>query len=514
MKKTFRNKKAFTLIELLIVIAIIGILFIVLVSKVDFATDKAKATGVQTDFRSYQVALEQVAKENAGFNTFGWDVCDLNGNRVRDSYDVGDINQNGKQDEGEVFTGRKEYGEEFAGIYTLTNPADTSDMSAVRALEAAINANLDPKLHLVIHDDFTITMATQATDPWKNEYHGRYQSNAGADGMDRGAIFLYSKGANGDNGSADGIVGGLVNITTPQNNITGQDDYVLATFYSYANGYGEVQTVTKGFSQNQTFNDGSNVPVTPSVDPPIIPGYLQPVARKNKYGLWLNRAYQVAIEQNEETGESITLDFIFKDNGGVEIFLGAKTETMSISLPIHFLLVLEGLGSNMEEAMALLENDLFTYTMDENGLMFQVNPMLGDGALEIETIQFDPVTQQLALYENADDEEPAFTLSLTDVKNGNIHMFNSYESLDESIVPDIKPYPDGSWIASNGVEMGVDALYVVNHIVMVESNGQVLPLGFTSIDGKDIFIALDGDGLIGSDGNGNIVPTWSVNNPK
>ena len=44
---------AFTLIELLIVIAIIGILFIVLVSKVDFATDKAKATGVQTTFRSY-----------------------------------------------------------------------------------------------------------------------------------------------------------------------------------------------------------------------------------------------------------------------------------------------------------------------------------------------------------------------------------------------------------------------------------------------------------------------------
>ena len=73
MKTTFKNKKAFTLIELLIVIAIIGILFIVLVSKVDFATDKAKATGVQTDFRSFQLAFEQVAKENAERNNVAVD---------------------------------------------------------------------------------------------------------------------------------------------------------------------------------------------------------------------------------------------------------------------------------------------------------------------------------------------------------------------------------------------------------------------------------------------------------
>ncbi len=79
-KSFMTKKKAFTLIELLIVIAIIGILFIVLVSKVDFATDKAKASGVQTDFRSFQVALEMVSKENAGFNTFGWKTectCDF-----------------------------------------------------------------------------------------------------------------------------------------------------------------------------------------------------------------------------------------------------------------------------------------------------------------------------------------------------------------------------------------------------------------------------------------------------
>ena len=153
--KTKNNKKAFTLIELLIVIAIIGILFIVLVSRVDFATDKAKATGVQTDFRSFQVALDQVAKENAGFNIFGWDTGDTNGDRIRNSYDRGDTNKNGKEDAGETFTGRKTYGEDWTTIYTMLNPkvGMENDDSAFVALEAAINANLDPKLHITITPD-------------------------------------------------------------------------------------------------------------------------------------------------------------------------------------------------------------------------------------------------------------------------------------------------------------------------------------------------------------------------
>ena len=129
MTQNFSKKKAFTLIELLIVIAIIGILFIVLVSKVDFATDKAKATGVQTDFRSFQLAFDTVAKENAGFNTFGYNTGDTkradfstalagyiytneakdNGDGIRNSYDAGDINLNGVQDGTETFTGRKVY---------------------------------------------------------------------------------------------------------------------------------------------------------------------------------------------------------------------------------------------------------------------------------------------------------------------------------------------------------------------------------------------------------------------
>ena len=290
--KTFNTKrKAFTLIELLIVIAIIGILFIVLVSKVDFATDKAKATGVQTDFRSFQLAFEQVAKENSGFNTFGWDTGDAKrsafdtvlsgytyaneaadkGDKVRNSYDEGDKNLNGICDTGETFTGRKVYTEVWTGVYTLVKPGTTEyDATVIAALESAINANLDPKLHITIGTDGIITMANGAQDPWKNEYHGRYFSNAGADKLDRGVIIMYSDGANGENGSADGIAGGLVNITTPGSNKDGKDDYALATVYTYANGYGEVKSITYGFSNNQSFGDASDVPVTPVDQTPSV----------------------------------------------------------------------------------------------------------------------------------------------------------------------------------------------------------------------------------------------------
>ena len=245
------KKKAFTLIELLIVIAIIGILFIVLVSKVDFATDKAKATGVQTDFRSFQVAIESVAKENAGLATFGWDEGDTNGDRIRNSFDEGDINKDGVMQSTETWTGRKVYAETWTGVYTLTNPADANDKSAIAALEAAINKNLDPKLHIAINDDLTITMANGAQDPWDTEYHGYYITNATVDNKDRGAIVMYSNGANQEFGSEHSIANGIVTVNVPGNNVYGKDDYSIISVYTYVNGYGEIKTTTTGFSNNQ-----------------------------------------------------------------------------------------------------------------------------------------------------------------------------------------------------------------------------------------------------------------------
>ena len=268
-KPTFKNnkhlrKQAFTLIELLIVIAIIGILFIVLVSKVDFATDKAKATGVQTDFRSFQLAFETVSRENSGFNTFGWDTGDANQDGVLNSYDEGDngagggIAQNGIQDGTEVFTGHKIYDETFTKVYSLKkNGTGSYDRDALNRLETAINANLDPKLHITIKDDGEIVMANGAKDPWNKEYHGWYISNAEVDKKDRGAIVMYSDGANNEFGSEHKIANGVVSISIPGNNKNGKDDYGMAVVYTYTNGFGEIKTTTSGFSNNLTTTPGN-----------------------------------------------------------------------------------------------------------------------------------------------------------------------------------------------------------------------------------------------------------------
>ena len=353
MKTNFKNKRAFTLIELLIVIAIIGILFIVLVSKVDFATDKAKATGVQTDFRSFQVALDQVAKENAGFNTFGYNTGDnagaipvgyafvdenaknaTIGDGIRNSYDQGDKNLNGKQDVNgvdgytgttEVWTGRKIYTETWSEVYTLTKPGTTGlDATAVFALESAINANLDPKLHITISaTDGKITMANQARDPWKNEYHGVYISKSERDGgADRGAIIIYSNGANGKWGSAHDITNGVVSVTVPGNNTYGKDDYSLVSCYTFVNGYGEVKNITTGFSNNQTMLAGNNggVAVTPNVpetpDDPNVP---------------VNGVYEMLEGENQTFDAETSTDLSFRSKADFNKFSGVNVDGVPVA---------------------------------------------------------------------------------------------------------------------------------------------------------------------------------------
>jgi len=68
--KNTEKKRAFTLVEILIVVAVIGILFVTLVPRIDFAGDKARETGIKTDFRAIELAAEQVLRENAGVSKF------------------------------------------------------------------------------------------------------------------------------------------------------------------------------------------------------------------------------------------------------------------------------------------------------------------------------------------------------------------------------------------------------------------------------------------------------------
>ena len=321
-----KKRKAFTLIELLIVIAIIGILFIVLISKVNFATDKAKVAGVQTDFRSFQMAFDTVAKENAGFNTFGWDTGDLNADGIRNSYDEGDNGagggtaNNGIQDGTEVFTGHKVYAETFTNVYSLKkNGTGSYDRDALNRFESAINANLDPKLHITIKDDGEIVMANGAKDPWNKEYHGWYITNAEVDGKDRGAIVMYSDGANQEFGSEHSIANGVVNITIPGNNKLGKDDMSIVSCYSYMNGYGEVLNMTTGFSNNQSFltgntNSGETIRPNPEEETP------QKVAYEILDGanqvVWLVKtiAFKSSAEYNKFVDVKIDGEIINRDN--------------------------------------------------------------------------------------------------------------------------------------------------------------------------------------------------------
>ena len=324
MKHTNRTtKRAFTLIELLIVIAIIGILFVVLISRVDFATDKAKASGVQTDFRSFQVAFETVSKENAGFASLGWDTGDENGNHKRDSYDEGDTNKNSIMESTETWTGHKVPGETWTGTYTLLNPKKVDDTSAFKLLEDKVNANLDPKLHITITPDVgedgkltgnaKVAMANSARDPWKNEYHGVYLTNAQNDKSDRGAFIIYSNGANGQWGSEHSIANGKVTIIVPGNNVRGKDDMSIVSCYTYVNGYGEVNNITTGFSNNQSFLSGGNNSNPGITDTPDNGGTPPVEDNNNEESTNLNQ-YVWTIVDDE------AMSIVFNEQGGLDVY--------------------------------------------------------------------------------------------------------------------------------------------------------------------------------------------------
>lgn len=63
-----KRKRAFTLVEVLIVVVIIGILFVTLMVNLGFSTDKANMAGVQNDFHAFQTAIQIVAMEEQGLN--------------------------------------------------------------------------------------------------------------------------------------------------------------------------------------------------------------------------------------------------------------------------------------------------------------------------------------------------------------------------------------------------------------------------------------------------------------
>ena len=67
-QRQINKKKAFTLVELLIVMVIIGILTVTVVVGVNWSTDRARESGVQSTLHSYEVAANKVGVELAGYD--------------------------------------------------------------------------------------------------------------------------------------------------------------------------------------------------------------------------------------------------------------------------------------------------------------------------------------------------------------------------------------------------------------------------------------------------------------
>ena len=85
MKKLLRAKEGFTLIELMIVIAVIGILAAVLIPYTFRAQDRARETGVQNAARAIQTGLEMYASNRTSapwYPTTSTQITNTTGNAL------------------------------------------------------------------------------------------------------------------------------------------------------------------------------------------------------------------------------------------------------------------------------------------------------------------------------------------------------------------------------------------------------------------------------------------------
>jgi prepilin-type N-terminal cleavage/methylation domain-containing protein len=206
-------KKGFTLVEIMSVVALIAILFVILVPRLDFANNKVRESGLQSDFRSYQLALEQVARQHSGFDTFTKDV---------------------ENDAG--------------GTDTVTDQA---------AIITSINSYLDAALQITYVSDgkFTIDME----DPWSDAYRFLYCDEHNAcyvvsDGPDKEADeSTLLKDVEAMFGRSDGAADAEAEATaaaTALDNVNDKNTDLYALGVSYAGSETGLSIQTVGFDSN------------------------------------------------------------------------------------------------------------------------------------------------------------------------------------------------------------------------------------------------------------------------
>lgn len=184
----FKNKKGFTLVEVMTVVALIAILFVIFVPRIDFSTNKVREAGIQSDFRSYQLAFEQVARQNSGYT------------------------------------------------YTDDAKADGSAEGkwyAEQKLANAINSYLDKKLQITLTDGGVVS-DTEVKDPWGVPYKFAYDSATDS-------VYLICAGADkqmtGDTATA---------LLDGSSNLENKDNYSISVKYAVDG----LSIKTTGFDNN------------------------------------------------------------------------------------------------------------------------------------------------------------------------------------------------------------------------------------------------------------------------
>lgn len=194
--KLNKNKKGFTTIELVIVIAIISVLATVLIPQMSSMVDKAKISGVQQNFREMQIAAQTVAYEHAGFNSIDG-LLDAGGSTIADATKLYD----------------------------------------------ALNVNFDPVNK--IGDDGTMTRK----DPWGNVYKFVYDKDTnGVTFTSAGPDGVFGDANATDGGAIPGATGGETYDTDSAAAAVAAAEDDLSTTVKFENG--SVRVLTDGFSLN------------------------------------------------------------------------------------------------------------------------------------------------------------------------------------------------------------------------------------------------------------------------
>lgn len=193
-----KNKKALTLVEILVVILIIAILIAALIPRITAALDKAKETQVRTDFRNFSLAAESVMREYSGFS----------GVPLVDSKD-------------KVLT-------QFADEYWNkgTDVKELATTAATQSLVKAMNRYLETNYQFGTDVGQANFGRSSALDPWKKPYEVYFVSRAKTsqtdDTVNTDKIYVVSNGK-------------TQNVNYP--------DYTLLCEYKN----GEVRSATSGF---------------------------------------------------------------------------------------------------------------------------------------------------------------------------------------------------------------------------------------------------------------------------